>query len=87
MMLGHYFFRNLFSNSLINADWPELIFVFATVILNHSALSISGNDLILPDPGGHSISKLLLFIVAGSKLPSRAHAKTIFPLFCFIGFN
>jgi hypothetical protein len=41
--------------------------------------------LLLPDFGGHSISKLLHVSFSGSKSPSQANACTILPLFCFTG--
>src|SRR6185436_12869258 len=49
-------------NSSINGHCAAMIFSFAVLISNHSALSISGNDLFFPDLGGHSISNSLLFI-------------------------
>src|ERR1700676_5554264 len=46
---------------------------------NHSARSISGKACIFPLLGGHSISKLLLMMVAASRSPSTANATTRLP--------
>jgi alpha-galactosidase/6-phospho-beta-glucosidase family protein len=53
----------------------------ASSIPNHSTRSISGNDSIRPDRGGHSISYVLLCATAGSRSPSTAQASTRLPDF------
>src|SRR6185312_15152916 len=50
--------------------------VRASSMPNHSTRSISGNTAIRPDRGGHSISKVLLTAVAGSRSPSTAQPST-----------
>src|SRR6185437_9744827 len=55
--------------------------VRASSMPNHSTRSISGNTAIRPDRGGHSISKVLLTAVAGSRSPSTAQPSTTLPDF------
>jgi hypothetical protein len=52
---------------------------------NQPTASISGNSLSVPDPFGHSISKVLLTLSVTSKSASTANAVTIFPPDCFTG--
>jgi len=51
---------------------------------NHPAESTSGNSRIKPDLRGHSIAKVLLRSSVGSRSPSNAQARTIFPAVCSI---
>ena len=55
------------------------IFSRAVSMPNHSARSTSGNSCWLPLRGGHSIAKVLLARVAGSKSASAAQASTTLP--------
>src|SRR6266540_5771097 len=56
-------------------------------MVNHAALSISGNCCFLPDLGGHSSSNRLLLISLVFTLLFMAQARTCLPLFCVIGVN
>ena len=58
---------------------PARIFSRAASRSNHSARSTSGNSCCLPLRGGHSMLKVLLSRVAGSKSASAAQASTTFP--------
>src|SRR4030095_10466143 len=62
--------------------WPRRNFFRASFERNQPARSISGKRALLPDLGGHSISKRLLTSFAGSQSPSTAQAWTILPPGC-----
>ena len=62
--------------------WPSMIFSRASASANQPARSTSGKEPTRLLFGGHSISKRLLFRLAGSKSPSAAKAVTVLPAFC-----
>lgn len=60
--------------------WPATNSSRALATGTHAARSISGNDAIRPDPGGHSISNSPPRIAPGSKpVPSAANTVRAFP--------
>src|SRR5262249_5655926 len=65
-----------------NSNSVGCIFSRASSTVKNAARSISGNSLVLPERGGHSISKVLLRSMAGSPSPSKAQAVPFFPLLC-----
>src|SRR6185369_2544756 len=65
-----------------NSNSVGCIFSRASSTEKNAARSISGNSRVLPERGGHSISKVLLRRTAGSQSPSKAQAVTFFPLLC-----
>jgi hypothetical protein len=69
----------LSSNRSTKAICPLRIFRRASAIPNQAARSISGKVRLRPERGGHSISKVLLWMSAGSQSPSMAHARTTLP--------
>ena len=52
--------------------------------VNQSARSTSGNSCWWPEFGGHSIENVLLRIVLGEQLPSKAHTLITFPPACLM---
>ena len=62
------------SNRSTKTVCPFRIFRRASAIANQAARSISGKVRLRPERGGHSISKVLLRMSAGSQSPSMAHA-------------
>jgi len=75
------------SNSSSNAICAGLMMRRAAVRENHPPLSTSGKVCCRPEWRGHSSSKVLLLILAGSRSPGRAQAKIRLPPFCRTGLN
>ena len=70
------------SNRSTKTVCPFRIFRRASALPNQAARSISGKVPRRPERGGHSISKVLLRMSAGSQSPSMAHARTTLPPGC-----
>src|ERR1700693_3700701 len=65
-----------------NSNSAGCILSLAASSVKKSARAISGNVVILPDLGGHSISNALLFRKEGSQSPANAQACTVLPPLC-----